>query len=127
MSSELRCISPGLRAFGAVLFGLTGLALAGVGTFSAGHPLHVPISAAFFVGLTLTLWTYGAGDVRAGAVRRGTVALALGTANPLAWLGWWLFARDALGPAVPEAVGAVAFGMWTAGTAVWLTRARSAA
>jgi len=105
-----------LRRAGAVLLGLSGLALVGIGLFPVGDPLHYPSSVAFFGLASLVPWTYGLGDYRAGAVRAGAFGLALGALNVVGWVAWAALA-GAVGIAVPEAVGALAFGSWTVATA----------
>lgn len=103
-----------------VLFGLTSLVLALIGTFPIGHRFHYPVSAAFFVLVTVTLVAAGLLHWRSGGRVRGVIEVALGATNLLAWVAWWALLRDAVGIAAPETVGALVLAGWTAGTASWL-------
>jgi hypothetical membrane protein len=109
-----------LRA-AALSFALTGVAMALVGLFPMSTVLHLPVAVAFYVLLSVTLWLFGAGALRAGGSgrRAGVAALALGTLNALTWAVYVAaFAGSGLSLAIPETIGALALGAWTAGTAL---------
>lgn len=111
-----------LETAGAAVFGLAALALAGVGVFPLGTALHGPVAVAFFLLLSLSLWTYGAGNARAGDRRLGAVTASLGLLNLAAWVVYAaLF--DGVGLALPEAVGTGVLAAWSIGTAARLRRA----
>lgn len=99
-----------LQRLGAVGLVATLGALAGVGLFPIGSPLHFPVSASFFVLLTFVAWVHGSGTVLAGDPGGGLVAIWLGIGHVLVWVGW-----VAVGPpgiAVPELAGAVLLYVW---------------
>lgn len=99
-----------LQRLGAGLAGLTMLALALIGVFPSGDPLHLPVAVTFFVLISVTAWVHGSGTVLAGAPRRGLVAIWLGIGHVLGWLGWL-----AVGPggiAVPELAGTLLLYAW---------------
>jgi hypothetical membrane protein len=105
-----------LEVAGGGLFGLAALALAGVGAFPLDTPQHAPVAIAFFLLLSLSLWTYGAGNAVAGDRRLGAVTALLGLLNLAAWVVYAaLF--DGLGLALPEAVGTAVLAAWSVGTA----------
>ncbi|WP_254534733.1 DUF998 domain-containing protein [Halomarina litorea] len=110
-----------LQRSGGVLFALTGLAMGLVGVFPMGTDPHFPVAVAFYLLLSLTLWVHGAGALRVGEARRwvGAAAIALGTLNVVTWAVYVaVFAETGLSLAIPETVGALALGVWTAGTAL---------
>lgn len=110
-----------LQRAGAVAFALTGLAMALVGVFPMGTDPHFPAAVAFYLLLSVTLWLHGAGTLRAGGGRRwaGWIAVALGTLNVVTWTVYVaVLAGTGLSLAIPETVGALALGAWTAGTAL---------
>jgi hypothetical membrane protein len=87
------------------------LSLAGVGLFPAGTPLHVPCAVGFFAAATATLALAAADADGRRAAATGLAALAV----PGAWVAWAVLGRG--GVAVPETVGAVVVGAWTAARA----------
>ena len=96
---------------GAALLGL-GLANAAlVGVFSLPHPLHGPVSVAFFVLLTLGLFVHGSGDALAGRARRGVLTTWLAVAHVVGWALLGVVPFEGL--ALPELVGVVALWAWT--------------
>jgi hypothetical membrane protein len=102
---------------GAGLFGLTLAAMALIGVFPQHRDPHFAVAVAFYTLLSLAFWVYGAGNVLAGASRRGLLTVGAGVLNLLTWVSWGLtgaFTRPGL--ALPEIVGAVAFGMWAVAT-----------
>lgn len=102
---------------GAVLFWLCAVALAAIGIFPAGTPLHFPSAIAFYLLLSLSLWTYGVGNAIAGAWLLGALTVLLGVLNIGAWFVWAM-ALQAIAPglALPEIVGALILGVWIVGT-----------
>lgn len=103
---------------GAVAFGLASVALAGVGLFPIGTDPHVPAAVGFYLLVAATLVLWGTGRLLAGDRRRAAFALGLAVAELGAWVVWAAtgeFFRPGL--ALPETVGAVAFGAWTVATA----------
>jgi hypothetical membrane protein len=105
-----------VEAAGAGVFGLAAVALAGVGLFPLDTPQHTPVAVAFFLLLSLSLWTYGAGNVLAGDRRLGAVTVLLGLLNLAAWVVY-LALFEGLGLALPEAVGTAVLAAWSVGTA----------
>jgi hypothetical membrane protein len=87
------------------------LAMASVGLFPAGHPVHLPAALAFFVLAALTLLVDGVARFR---LREGKIALAAGIASPSVWPVWLLWVIPGGGIAVPEFVGAALFAYWVA-------------
>ena len=102
---------------GGVVFAVTTLALAGVGVFALPHPLHTPVAVAFYVGVSVTTWVHGTGEVLAGAPRCGLVSIWVGIGHLFVWLGWAALLGGLTGLAPPESAGAVLFGAWTVATA----------
>lgn len=93
--------------------------VAGVGLFPSGTPLHFPAAATAYLGFVFAPVLHGAGDLRAGATRRGLVAVLDGAVHLAAWVLWATTLTGALpGLAVPEFVGAVLFNLWAAWVAV---------
>ncbi|MFB6165441.1 MAG: DUF998 domain-containing protein [Haloarculaceae archaeon] len=110
---------------GIALFGATAIAMALIGVFHLPLSPHVLVASAFYVLLSASLVTYGAGKVGAGDDRRGWVTIALGLANLLTWVLWaWLGGLDVVRPgmAIPETVGAVILAAWSVWTANALRR-----
>lgn len=111
----------GLQRVGGALFAFTGVAMGLVGVFPMGTDPHFPVAVTFYLLLSLTLWIHGVGTVRASRERRwvGAAAVALGTLNVVTWVVYVaVFAGGGLSLAIPETVGALALGVWTAGTAL---------
>ncbi len=115
-----------LQRAGGVAFAFTGGTMALIGVFPMGTDPHFPVAVTFYLLLSVTLWLHGAGTLRAagtdgtdGARRRwGWVAVALGTLNVVTWVVYVAVFAGAVSLAIPETVGAVALGAWTAGTAL---------
>jgi len=109
-----------VERLGAIPFALTVLTMAGVGVFPQFHPLHFPVAVSFFLLVSVTCWVYGAGNLLAGARRRGVATIGLGVLNLGVWVAWvqieWL---SQPGLAIPEVIGAFLFAGWTAATARW--------
>jgi hypothetical membrane protein len=99
------------RLAAAVLLAAT-VDLALVGVFEVGHPLHGPVSVAFFVALTYGLFLYGTADALDGRPRRGLAFVWLGIAHVTGW-ALWATVVPWTGVAVPESAGAAALGAWT--------------
>lgn len=108
----------GIGVFGVVL-----LALSLIGVFSLPHPLHVPVAVAFFGLLSVALGTYGVGNWLAGDRRRGALTVGLGVLNNTSWT-LWVLTGEVLRPgiAIPELLGALAFGLWALATTVDVRR-----
>lgn len=104
---------------GAGVFALTGAAMSAIGVFPTGTDLHFPAAAGFYLLLSLSLWTYGAGNALAGDAGLGSLTVLLGVVNVAAWAVYVVvYAPRGLSVALPEIVGAVVLGAWTAGTAL---------
>ena len=106
-----------LHRLASVVLAATMVDLTAIGLFPVGHPLHGPVSVAFFVGLTYGLFLYGSGDVLAGRRHRGLVFVWLAIAHVTGWAVWQFVPWD--GVAVPELGGAVVLAVWT----ITITRA----
>jgi hypothetical membrane protein len=105
-----------VELLGVGLAGLTLVAMGLIGVFPLPTDQHFPVSVLFFVLLSVALAVYGAGNVLAGARRRGLVTIGLAGCNTAGWALWALtgpFFRP--GVAIPEAVGAAVLAIW----AVW--------
>lgn len=101
------------RRLVAVLLGLTLVSMALIGVFPQDRPLHVPVALAFFIGVSVTLWTDAIACLRTDDPRRAVPGLLTGTGNAVAWLGWVLLAASpSEGLAIPELLGAVCFATW---------------
>ena len=112
-----------VELLGVVLFGLTLAAMALIGVFPQHRDPHFTVAAAFYTLLSIAFWVYGAGNVLGGARRRGLLTIGAGALNLLTWAVWALtgaFTRPGL--ALPEIVGAVAFGAWAVATSVAVGR-----
>lgn len=105
-----------VELLGVGLAGLTLVAMGLIGVFPLPTDEHLLVAVPFFVLLSVALTVYGAGNVLAGARRRGLVTIGFAGLNTGAWAVWALtgsFFRPGL--ALPEAVGAAVLGVW----AVW--------
>jgi hypothetical membrane protein len=109
-----------LQRAGAAGVGVALAALGGVGLFPAGTPAHVPVAVTFFLAFTAAVLLHGVGSLRAGARRRGLATAILAVGHVAVWVGWGILgpAVGVSGVAVPEFLGALAFGGWIAWTAV---------
>lgn len=114
-----------VRRLGVAVFGLSMLAMGGVGLFPQDGPYHFEVAVSFYTLFSVATIVYGAGQVLDGAGRDGTVSIALGAANLGVWVVW-----GATGPvtrpglAVPEILGAGLVAVWTVLTArrLWQDR-----
>lgn len=112
-----------LERLGGVVYGISVLAMAGVGVFPQDQPLHFPMAAGFYLLFTVAFWCYGAGNVLAGERVRGGATILLGVGHLAMWFAWVrVVGLGGGGLAIPEIVGALAFGGWTITTAWWLLR-----
>lgn len=99
-----------VERLGSIAFVGSTVGLGLVGLFPIGTALHAPVSIAYFVLLTFALWIHGSGWALAGLVRRGLVAVWLGIAHVLLWVGWVTAGPG--GIAVPELGGSLLFYAW---------------
>lgn len=94
---------------GTAVLTVASASLLAVGIFPIGHAFHLPVSASFFITLTLGVLISGIGDHQVGRIRRSRVAFNLVLLHVIAWA----FAYYALdGVALPELVGALVFAIW---------------
>jgi len=93
----------------ATLVGMVALSL--VGVFHLPHPLHGPVSVAFFVALTLGVAGHGVADVLAGRRHRGLGFVLVAVAHVGSWVAWVIL-RPWPGIALPELLGAVVLAGW---------------
>lgn len=114
--SETRLERVGVGFGAATLLGSMGVAVAFLdGPFA---PFHFVAAMTFFLGLTITMWTYGTGMVKRTGGERGLGAIWLANVHAFVWVGWMLleaFAFTGDGDtwtyfAVPEFLAAVLFG-----------------
>lgn len=111
-----------VEQIGVVLFVLAVMALVAVGVFPAGTPQHFPAAISFYLLLSLTLWTYGIGNLVAKKPWLGASTVFLGVLNIAVWVMWAMaFQAVAPGLALPESVGAVVLGVWVLGTTIRLS------
>lgn len=108
-----------LHAAGSVTFSLAAVSLSLIGVFALPAPEHGVVALGFFVGFTVALVLYGAGDVRSGARRRGLGTIALALVHALAW-AVWIATGGPGGLAIPEIVGSACVSIWILGTAARL-------
>lgn len=107
----------------AVLLAVTLATMGAVAVFPQGTALHVPVASAFYLLITVTIWTDAVVVRGTEEGRRGAVAAWLGATNLGAWLLW-----AATGPvrrpglAIPEIVGALVFALWILSTAIRLSQ-----
>jgi hypothetical membrane protein len=106
-----------VELLGIVSFGVTLLFMALVGVFPQHRDPHMFVAVAFYTVLSLALWTYGVGNLLAGASRRGAVTVGLGAVNAGSWAVWAVTGDVSRGGvAIPEIVGALIFGGWALAT-----------
>jgi hypothetical membrane protein len=108
-----------VELLGVGLAGLTLVTMGLIGVFPLPTEEHLLVAVPFFVLLSVALTVYGAGNVVAGARRRGLATIGFAGLSTGAWTVWALtgpFFRPGL--ALPEAVGAGLLGVW----AVWTVR-----
>lgn len=104
---------------GAVLFGVTAVLLAAIGVFPTGTPQHLPAAVSFYVLLSVSLGTYGIGNMIAGKRRLGALTVCLGFLNIATWVVWAIAFQTIIpGLALPESIGAVILGAWVLGTTI---------
>lgn len=108
-----------IHAVGAAVFLLAAICLSLIGVFALPAPRHGTVAVGFFVGFTLALFVYGAGDVRSGARARGLATVGLGIVHVLAW-ALWIGTGGPGGVAIPETVGSACVSAWMLGTAARL-------
>lgn len=105
-----------------VVTALAGTALASmglVGIFPQGTGPHFPVAIAFFLLVSVTLWTDGTLQYHRGERRWGGLLLAGGTANILLWAVWFAVVENHTeGIAMPELFGAAVFTGWLCASAV---------
>lgn len=108
-----------LQRVAAAAVAMAVIALALVGVLHVPRPHHGTVAITHFAAATVALWTYGSGSVLAGRPARGLATIWLGIAHLLFWIIWSVTLRPGPIPglAVPETVGALLFGGWTAATA----------
>lgn len=102
---------------GSALFLASALLLCAIGVFpeTAGR-IHYYVSVAFFVSLPLSMFALGAFMVRHNMRGLGILSFAAGAAAAGVWtLGWSAVA-------IPEALSALAAGVWSAALGLWMTR-----
>jgi len=99
-----------LQQAAAVVIAAAVAALAGVGIFPSGTPLHLPMAVGFFMGFVAGQLLHGAGSLRQAATQWGWLTLGLAAIQLLAW-GVWL-ANPVGGLAVPELFGTVLIDTW---------------
>ncbi len=98
-----------------VFFALTVVLMGLVGVFPQDQSAHVPVASGFYLCITLTLWLDSGLRFREGWHLRGAVAALLGGINIGGLVVWGLTgAVSRPGIAIPEIVGALAFGTWAA-------------
>jgi len=95
------------------------VAMALVGVFPAGTPLHFPVAVAFFLLATATVTLDG---WRRRGTLPGRVALALAAGHVLGWLLWGAGVRPGPGLALPEVGGVAMFGLWVVALAPPIAR-----
>lgn len=119
----LRATRNRVETLGAGGFGLTLVAMALIGLVPQDQPGHLAVAAAFYLLLTLSLLTYGLGNVVAGRRARGLATLVGGLVTVGAWVVWAATGPVARpGLALPEIVGAAIFGAWAVATGVDVRR-----
>lgn len=110
-----------VHTVGAALFALGLLTLAAVGWFYLPKSGHGTAAVAHFGTSTLFLLVYGTGFLLAGRRRFGLGTITVAVAEIAFWILWgvWLIEGPMPGIAIPELVGAVAFGGWAFTVALW--------
>ncbi|QLG61628.1 DUF998 domain-containing protein [Halorarum salinum] len=93
----------------AATFALSVVAMAGVGAFPAGGPLHFPAALAFYLLATATMAVDGLGRLTTTGGRAALVAAGL---HLLVWAAWIARIRPGPGLALPELAGALLFVAW---------------
>lgn len=97
----------------ALMFGLSMVAMAGVGLFPIGHDLHFPSAVVFYLLFTVVMTIDG-------LVRRsqstGRVTLGLVALHVITWVLYVQGIRPGPGLAIPVIVGAIILAIW-----VWWT------
>jgi hypothetical membrane protein len=108
---------------GTALGALTLLGMTGVGVAYLDGPLaslHFPFAFTLFLGLTLTMWTFGSAMATGDDPRFGVLSIWIANAQLLFWIFWiigeamvWTDDGDVWTYfAVPEFVAALSFGTW---------------
>lgn len=96
----------------AVTFALAVVAMAGVGAFPAGDPLHLPAALGFYLLATATMAVDG---LRRRTATAGRMALAAAALHVAVWAAWIAGLRPGPGLALPELAGALLFAAWVVG------------
>jgi len=102
---------------GSVLFLVGAFLLCGIGVFpeTAGM-IHLYVSVAFFVSLPLSLFALGISMARHDMKKFAILSLAAGSAAAGVWLLRWSSV------AIPEALSALAVGVWSSALGLWMLR-----
>ncbi|MCL9812939.1 DUF998 domain-containing protein [Natranaeroarchaeum aerophilus] len=104
-----------LQRVGAAQFAGALIALALVGVYYIPRDPHGAVAIAHYLLGIVFMWTHGTGSVLAGRTRWGLVTIWLGIVHLVAWLVWAaLLTGQIPGLAIPETVGALIFGGWSA-------------
>ncbi len=104
-----------LHLVGALQFAGALIALALVGVYYIPREPHGAVAIAHYLLGIVFMWTHGTGSVLAGRTRWGLVTIWLGIVHLVAWLVWAaLLTGQIPGLAIPETVGALIFGGWSA-------------
>jgi len=91
------------------LFAAATVAMAGVGLFPIGSPLHAPAALAFYLLFTLAMAVDGLARRRSAA---GRAALLLAGVHVAVWALWIAGLRPGPGLALPEFAGALLLAAW---------------
>jgi len=78
--------------------------------------IHLQVSVAFFVSMPLSMFVTGAFMVRNDMRNLGVLSFVAGASAFVVWLPPWS------GVAIPEALSAVAVGVWSSVLGVWMRR-----
>lgn len=102
---------------GAYLFLAGSIFLVGIGVFNETFGrIHFYFSAAFFISLTVSILTFGVFMLRNGSTSLALLSFVAGIVTPIAWSLPWK------GAAIPEAISASAYGIWSASIGIWATK-----
>ena len=104
----VRLAADTIRLIGAIFIAAS-LALAGVGAFVIGHPLHLPAAVAFYVLVTVAM-AIDAVDRRSTIT--GQLTAAFVGLHVLVWISWGLGFWPGSGLALPEFAGALLATLW---------------
>lgn len=102
---------------GFLLFIAGNVFLSGIGIFpETSGRIHYYVSVAFFVSIPLSMLALGISIKRRGMKKFGRFSLASGSVAAVVWLPRWSSA------AIPEALSAVAMGLWSSVFGLWMLR-----